>query len=61
MTASEAAKRAGLNSLAEVAKLTKPPGTQLNSWRGTLTNWHKSRPELFAIVLLGCAAKLDRR
>jgi len=51
MTASQQAKAAGLKNLAEVAKLTKQSPQTLN-------NWHKHKPELFAIVLSGCT--LDR-
>ena len=47
MTASQQAKAAGLKNLAEVAKLTKQSPQTLN-------NWHKHKPELFAIVLSGC-------
>jgi hypothetical protein len=47
MTPSQQAKNQGLASLAQVSKLTKQSPQ-------TLTNWHKHKPELFAIVLLGC-------
>lgn len=53
MTASEAAKQAGLYSLAEVSRMVgKSPQT--------LYNWHKRYPELFRVVLIGCA-QLKRR
>lgn len=47
MTASEEAKKAGLKSLAEVSRLTKVSAQ-------TLRNWHRDKPELFNVVLLGC-------
>lgn len=49
MTASEQAKAAGLKSLAEVERMTRV------SFQ-TLYNWHKNKPELFAVVVAGCAA-----
>ena len=51
MTTSEAAKAANLKSLKQVGELTG----QSNQ---TLINWHKYKPELFEVVLLGCAYKL---
>jgi hypothetical protein len=51
MTPSQQAKAAGLTSLSQVSKLT---GVSLQ----TLTNWHKHKPELFKIVLMGCATLL---
>jgi len=51
MTASEQAKAQGLKSLAQVAELT---GVSFQ----TLNNWHKNKPELFEIVLLGCVERL---
>lgn len=47
MTPAEQAKAAGLKSLAQVAELT---GVS----HQTLRNWHKSKPDLFRIVLAGC-------
>ena len=47
MTASQAAKSSGLKSLAEVSRTTKQSPQ-------TLTNWHRDKPELFEVVLLGC-------
>lgn len=49
MTASEDAKKAGLKNLAEVSEMTK------TSYQ-TLTNWYNDKPELFAVVVAGCAA-----
>lgn len=49
MTASEEAKAAGLKSLSEVSEMTK---TSLQ----TLINWYNNKPELFAVVVAGCAA-----
>lgn len=51
MTASQLAKAAGLKSLAIVVEMT---GVSYQ----TLNNWHKNKPILFAVVLLGCKAKL---
>ena len=51
MTASKQAKELGLKSLTQVSELT---GQSLQ----TLTNWFHDKPELFEVVLLGCAAKL---
>jgi hypothetical protein len=51
MTPSQQAKAAGLKSLTQVKQIT---GVSLN----TLINWHRDKPELFRIVLLGCAAEL---
>jgi hypothetical protein len=48
-TPSQQAKASGLKSLTQVSDLT---GVSLQ----TLTNWHKNKPELFKIVLLGCLA-----
>jgi AcrR family transcriptional regulator len=50
MTPSEQAKAQGLRSLAEVVRLS---GVSYQ----TLTNWHRDKPELFEVVLLGCEAK----
>ena len=49
MTPSQQAKSLGLASLAEVTRLT---GVS----KETLTNWHRSKPKLFQIVLVGCMA-----
>ena len=49
MTPSKQAKAAGLKSLRQVAQITKQS-------EQTLTNWHKHKPELFKVVLLGCCA-----
>jgi len=50
-TPAEQAKAEGLKSLSQVSGMT---GQSLQ----TLSNWAKSKPELFKIVLLGCKAKL---
>ena len=50
MTPSQQAKNVGLKSLTQVSQIT---GVSLN----TLTNWHRDKPELFRIVLLGCVAE----
>lgn len=49
MTPSQQAKAAGLKSLTEVSNQT---GVSLQ----TLTNWHKHKPRLFAVVVKGCAS-----
>jgi hypothetical protein len=49
MTPSQAAKAAGLKSLTEVSTIT---GVSMQ----TLTNWHRNKPELFAVVIAGCVA-----
>lgn len=49
MTPSQQAKASGLKSLTEVSLLT---GVSLQ----TLTNWHRDKPKLFAVVIAGCAA-----
>ncbi len=48
MTPSEQAKKAGLESLAEVSRISS---VKLQ----TLHNWHRNKPRLFRIVLFGCA------
>lgn len=52
MTPAQQAKSVGLKSLAQVSQIT---GVSLN----TLTNWHRDKPELFRIVLIGCKSDLD--
>lgn len=49
MTASQAAKQAGLKNLLEVSELT---GVS----HQTLNNWHNDKPKLFAVVIAGCVA-----
>lgn len=46
MTPSEECKAAGLKSLAELSRLT---GVQ----QRTLINWHRDKPQLFKVVVLG--------
>jgi len=53
MTPSEQAKEAGLKSLTRVMELT---GVSLQ----TLTNWHRDKPRLFKIVLMGCVVDLAK-
>jgi len=50
MTPSQQAKSIGLKSLTEVSELTH---VSLQ----TLTNWHRDKPKLFKIVLLGCVTE----
>lgn len=54
MTASNKAKQLGLKSLAQAARLTG----QSNQ---TLTNWHRNKPELFDIVIIGCAQLIKEK
>ena len=50
MAASKQAKELGLKSLKQVSELTGQSPQ-------TLINWHKNKPELFEVVLLGCKHK----
>ena len=54
MKAHELAKQHGLKSLKQVSELTGQSSQ-------TLLNWHKDKPLLFEIVLLGCKKKLDNQ
>lgn len=60
MTASQQAKEAGLKSLAQIRDMlgTNKNGHPMVSYQ-TLINWHKNKPELFAVVIAGCAATLE--
>jgi len=49
LTPSQQAKEAGLKNLLQVQQLTGQSAQ-------TLTNWHKNKPELFRVVIAGCAA-----
>jgi hypothetical protein len=49
VTPSQQAKAAGLKSLAQAQEMT-------GQSRQTLTNWHRHKPDLFAIVLAGCTS-----
>ena len=51
ITPSQQAKAAGLKNLLQVQKITGQSAQ-------TLTNWHRDKPDLFKIVLLGCVASL---
>lgn len=53
MTPSKQAKAAGLKNLLQVQELTKQSAQ-------TLTNWHRDKPELFAVVLAGCVRLINR-
>ena len=53
MTASEQAKAAGLKNLKQVAEMT---GVRAN----TLHNWHRRKPLLFTVVLIGCVKLMER-
>ena len=54
LTPSQQAKEAGLKNLLQVQQLTGQSAQ-------TLTNWHRGKPELFKIVLLGCAESLKNK
>lgn len=54
MTPSQLAKAAGLKSLSQAAEMTGQSPQ-------TLTNWHKYKPELFTIVLLGCVQSIKEK
>lgn len=51
MTAAQQAKASGFKSLAQVAEM-------ISVTTQCLRNWHKSEPQRFEIVLLGCKQKL---
>lgn len=50
MTPAKQAKLAGLKSLSQVSEIT---GVSAQ----TLDNWAKNKPDLFRVVLAGCAVK----
>ena len=52
MTPSEQAKAGGLKSFQQMVNMTEVP-------RQTLVDWHKSRPQLFKIVLFGCVKVIE--
>ena len=54
MTPSEQCKAAGLKSLAELSEIT---GQSVR----TLSNWHKDKPVLFRIVLIGAVVERAER
>lgn len=54
MTASENAKAAGLKNLAEVSGMTKTSSQ-------ALINWYHHKPDLFRIVIAGCAREKEAR
>jgi len=60
-TPSQQAKAAGLKSLSQVRDMlgTAPSGHPTVSLQ-TLSNWHKNKPELFAVVLEGCVAIVNK-
>ena len=49
MTPSEQCKQAGLKSLAELQRVS-------GESKQTLINWHKNKPKLFSLVLLGACS-----
>jgi hypothetical protein len=60
MTPSQQAKAAGLKSLSQVRDMlgTNKNGHPMVSLQ-TLINWHRDKPELFEVVLLGCVNKIN--
>jgi hypothetical protein len=48
------AKKAGMQSLAEVSRITSVSPETLN-------NWYKRKPKLFEVVILGCQEKRKNR
>ena len=53
MTPSQQAKAAGLKSLLQVSEIT---GVCVQ----TLTNWHKNKPALYAVVIAGCVSIVEK-
>lgn len=51
MTPAQQAKAAGLKNLSQI---TQETGVSLQ----TLTNWHRDKPDLFRVVVIGCVASL---
>jgi len=51
MTPSQQAKALGIKSMKQVSQMTEV-STQ------TLINWHRDKPELYRVVLLGCTVDL---
>ena len=54
MTPSQQAKAAGLKSLLQVSETT---GVSMQ----TLSNWHKNKPALFAVVIAGCVSIIEKQ
>ena len=52
MSASKQAKKGGLESLAEMSRIT---GRRV----GVLRDWHKNYPSLFKALLIGCKSIKD--
>jgi len=52
MTPSQQAKAEGLKGLTEVSEMS---GVALS----TLSDWHREKPRLFALVLRGCKVSLN--
>lgn len=52
MTPAQQAKSVGLKSLTQVSEIS---GVSLQ----TLTNWHRDKPDLFRVVLLGVKAHIE--
>jgi hypothetical protein len=52
MTLSKLLRRAGLESLAELSEISGVPVR-------TLQDWHKSKPKLIKVVLIGCKSIKD--
>lgn len=54
MPPSQQAKAAGLKSLLQVSETT---GVSMQ----TLSNWHKNKPALFAVVIAGCVSIIEKQ
>ena len=61
MTPAQTAKSMGLKSLTQARDMlgTNKNGHPMVSLN-TLTNWHRNKPELFEVVMLGCLEKLNK-
>lgn len=53
MTPAQQAKAAGLKSLAKASEISGVPTR-------TLQDWHKSKPQLFKVVIAGCLVKINQ-
>lgn len=59
ITPSKQCKSAGIQSLAELARISSERGASAADIRSrvrTLINWHKNKPELFAVVVAGAVS-----
>jgi len=54
MSPSKQCKEAGLKNMIEMVVISNKP-------RRTLEGWHKSNPEFFKVILVGCVAVKNER